>query len=200
MSGGADGGGVPFAVAVLSMPPLSTSAWVTVYVAVHVTGDSVGDNVAIVGVPSPQSIADRPGSGSLTLMSVSVTVPVFATSNEYVMTSPAAAALAGSAVLARVSSDVWSVSTVSVSAVGGIGSPPPGGVPVTDAVLVIAPASMSACVTEYVAVHVTGSSAGASEAIDGEPSPQSTSERPGSGSVTVTAVSVTLPVLSTSNE
>ena len=69
--------------------------------------------------------------------------------------------------------------------------PPPGFVPVAQATLSTLPASMSACVSVYVAVKVVLFEApGASDAI-GPPTTVTL------GSVTVTLVSVTLPVFVT---
>ena len=69
-------GEVPVAVAVFTIDPASTSACVTVYVAVHVV-DAVGARVE-----AGQVTADRLGSGSLTATALSVTLPVFVTANE----------------------------------------------------------------------------------------------------------------------
>ena len=73
-------------------------------------------------------------------------------------------------------------------------SDPIGGVPVAVAVLRIEPASMSACVTVYEAVHVVESD-GAN--VD---TGHDTEDNPGNGSVTSTEVIVTLPSLVTKNE
>ena len=67
-------GGVPAAVAVLTTWPASTSAWVVVYVAEHVT-DAPGASV----VTPLQSTVDRPGRGSVRPTDVSVTLPGFVT-------------------------------------------------------------------------------------------------------------------------
>jgi hypothetical protein len=71
---------------------------------------------------------------------------------------------------------------------------PSGGRPVTVAVLAITPASMFGWVTLYVAVQVV-EMPGASDVTG-----QVTADRPGSGSLTTTPMSVTLPVLVTRNE
>ena len=68
---------------------------------------------------------------------------------------------------------------------------PFGSVPVAVARFRTVPASRSACVTEYVAVHVR-TSPGAS--VTGASRSQSSADRPGSGSVITTSVSVTLPM------
>ena len=73
-------------------------------------------------------------------------------------------------------------------------SGPLGGVPVAVAVFTIEPASMSATVTVYDAVHVIETE-GAS--VD---TGQLMTERPGNGSVTPTVVNVTLPVFVTNKE
>jgi hypothetical protein len=77
--------------------------------------------------------------------------------------------------------------TVAVAVTRG----PLGGVPDAVAVFVTPPASTSACVVAYVAVQ-DSSWAGASVSVG-----QLTDERPGSKSVTLTEVSVTLPVFVT---
>jgi hypothetical protein len=66
-------GGVPDAVAVFTTCPASTSAWVSVYVFVHVV-DAPGASV-VVGQDTV------PTFGSLTPTEVSVTLPVFVTTN-----------------------------------------------------------------------------------------------------------------------
>jgi hypothetical protein len=75
-------GGVPDAVAVFVIEPASTSAWVTVYVPVHVA-DAPGANVVTGheitgGVPVPENAV------SAALTPVNVLLPVFVTWNEYV--------------------------------------------------------------------------------------------------------------------
>ena len=71
---------------------------------------------------------------------------------------------------------------------------PTGGVPVAVAVFAIDPASMSACVTVYDAVHVV--EAPGVSVVTGH----ATADRPDSGSVTPIEVRVTLPALATRNE
>jgi hypothetical protein len=71
-------GGVPVAVAVFAIDPASTSACVTTYVVVHVV-DALGANVL-----TGQLIGDNPACGSDTPTDVSVTLPVFVTTKEYV--------------------------------------------------------------------------------------------------------------------
>ena len=75
-STGAPAGGVPAAVAVLATDPASMSACATVYVAVHVV-EAPGASV----VAGHETI-DSPGNGSDTATDVSVTLPVFVTTNE----------------------------------------------------------------------------------------------------------------------
>jgi hypothetical protein len=75
-------GGVPIAVAESASDPLSRSAWVTVYVAVHVVA------AAGASVVARQVIGDKPVASdgadwvSATVTPVSVTLPVFFTANE----------------------------------------------------------------------------------------------------------------------
>ena len=69
-------GGVPDTVAVFAIEPAFMSANVTVYVAVHVVV-AAGFSVAC-----GHETADKPGSGSVTAIPVSVTLPVFDTKNE----------------------------------------------------------------------------------------------------------------------
>ena len=75
-------GGVPEAVAVLATTPAFTSDCVMVRVAVQVV-DAPGANVVDGHV-----MADRPGSGSVMVTEVSVTLPVFVTAKENVCVSP----------------------------------------------------------------------------------------------------------------
>ena len=179
-------GGVPLAVAVFTTEPASTSACVTEYDAEQVVeppGASVGTG---------QMTAVRPGNGSDTPTAVSVTLPVFVTTNEYATVWPAAMTLFGTADFATlIDGDCVTVTTaVSLSVTG----PPTGGVPDAVAEFEIEPASTSACVVAYDAVHVVDAP-GANV-----PTGQVTAVNPGSGSATPTEVSVTLPVLVTTNE
>ncbi len=74
-------GGTPVAVAVLVVDPRSTSAWVSVYVAVNVV-ESPGARVATeAGVIAPSSPVPS-NSPSLTVTSVIVTLPELVTKNE----------------------------------------------------------------------------------------------------------------------
>jgi hypothetical protein len=79
---------------------------------------------------------------------------------------------------------------VSVAVTAG----PDGGSPLAVAVLAIAPASTSACVTTYVAVHVVA--AFGASVLTG----QVTGDKPACGSVTPTECNVTLPVFETTYE
>ena len=183
---GAPIGGVPLAVAVFTIEPASTSACDTAYDAVHVV-DAPGANDA-----TGHDTADRPGNGSDTPTAVSVTLPVFVTTNEYATVWPAAVTLFGTADFTTpIAGDRVTVTTAeSVSDTGA----PTGGVPVAVAVFVTEPASTSACDTAYDAVHVVDAP-GANDATGHD-----TADRPGNGSDTPTAVNVTLPVFVTTNE
>ena len=72
------------------------------------------------------------------------------------MSCPAAENVVGSAVLTTVNAGVWVAVTVAV-VVGEVTGSPFGSTPVADAVLVTDPASTSAWVVVYVAVHVIDS-------------------------------------------
>ena len=100
--------------------------------------------------------------------------------------------MAGATVLASVTSGVAGAVKVALSV--SLTAGPIGGVPVAVAVFTTVPASMSACVTVYEAaqvVHAPGAN---------DDTGQVTADRPGSGSDTPIAVSVTVPVLVTRNE
>ena len=185
-------GGVPDAVAVLSIDPAFTSVWVMVRVAVHVV-DPPGANVV-----AGHEMADRPLSGSVIETAVSVTLPVFVTANENVWVSPMdAPAGAVSVVMATVLVNemvlVWLIGVV-VEELFEVMAGPDGGVPLADAVLMIDPALTSVWVMVRVAVHVVD--APGASVVEGH----EIADNPLSGSVTDTAVSVTLPVLVTTNE
>ena len=70
-------GGVPVAVAVLRIEPVSMSASVTVYEAVQVV------EIEGANVDTGHETTDRPGNGSVTPTDVSVTLPLLVTKNEY---------------------------------------------------------------------------------------------------------------------
>ena len=84
---------------------------------------------------------------------------------------------------------VWVAVTVADDVADTAG--PVGGLPVTDAVLLTTPAFMSANVTSLVAVHVVD--AFGASVLTGHV----TAVKPGSGSLTVMPVRVTLPTLVT---
>ena len=81
-------GGVPVTRAVLRTVPESTSACVTVYVAVPTTW---APGARVPAVPGQvRAIALRPACGSATATPVSVTFPALRAVNVYVMTLPTA--------------------------------------------------------------------------------------------------------------
>ena len=82
--------------------------------------------------------------------------------------------------------------TVTVFDPTGAVGVPDGGVPTTEAVLITLPASRSACVTECAPVHVV--EAPGASVVTGHETPAVRA------SLTVTEVTVTLPVLVTTNE
>ena len=86
---------------------------------------------------------------------------------------------------------VWTAGTVTVFDGTGVSAGPLGGVPVTAAVLTTDPASRSAWVTVCVPVQVVDAPGASVVAVQVTPVVL--------GSVTVTAVRVTLPVLVTVN-
>ena len=136
--------------------------------------------------------AERPLIGSLTVTACSVTLPVFRAENEYVTTSPATTPVAGDGVLVKLMDGAKCVVTVVLpSKLTGL---PLGSYPEAVAVLSMCPASTSACVTAYFATHFIVSP-GAIEV--GAGGLQSNAESPGSGSVTSTLSTVTVPVFST---
>ena len=142
---GVPSGGVPVAVAVFVSVPASTSAWVTVYVAVQVSNwpaNSVVDGQSITeSAPVPEK------SVSATPTPVSVTFPVLVTKNEYVTVSPAFVTWAGLADLAIVIPGWGGVGTVTVEGPDGTGVVPPTGVPSAVAVLLTEPEFTSAAVS-----------------------------------------------------
>ena len=185
-------GGVPDAVAVLAIAPAFTSVWVIVRVAEQVV------NAPGVNVVDGQLMADRPGSGSVMLTEVRVTLPVLVTAKENVCVSPSDAPEGAVSVVIETDFNnvivlVWVIG-VAVDELLDVTAGPVGGVPDADAVLMIDPAFTSAWVIVRVAVHVVDDP-GAS-VVDG----QMIADRPDSGSVMVTDVNVTLPVFVTRNE
>jgi hypothetical protein len=188
-------GGVPDAVAVLVIEPASMSAWVTTYVAVQVVdccgATGAAGQVTTGAVPVPEN------ADSATATPVRVWLPVFVTRNEYVTVCPAAVTVVGLAVF---SSDRLAIAlAVTVAVDGGeVTAGPAGGVPDAVAVLVIEPASMSACVTTYVAVHVVDV-AGA-RVVTGQLTAGGVPVPVNAVSATFRLVSVTLPVFVTKKE
>ena len=71
-------GGLASTVPVFEIDPASTSAWVVVYVAVQVTV-APGANEAMTFELFPQSMAESPLIGSVTVAELSVTFPAFST-------------------------------------------------------------------------------------------------------------------------
>ena len=71
-------GGLASTEPVFEIDPASTSAWVVVYVAVQVTV-APGANEAMTFELLPQSMAESPLIGSVTVAELSVTLPVFST-------------------------------------------------------------------------------------------------------------------------
>ena len=135
----------PAASAVLVTEPASTSACVAVYVAVQVTlspGASVpmaGGQVIEDRIPVPlklSSVIDVP---------VTVTLPVLVTTKEKVTPWPAAVTAVGATVCLMVSAGAAVAVTFAVDG-GEVSVVPDGSVALAVAVLVIVPASTSACV------------------------------------------------------
>jgi hypothetical protein len=175
-------GAVPWAVAVLLTCPRFTSAWVSVYVAVHVRDAP--------GASAPPGQVTVPTFGSVTLTADNVTLPVFVTRNVYPIVDPTVfpdgvpACLSNVIVLVRVIGvDVLSVAVTAA---------PVGGVPDAVAVLSTTPAFTSAWVNVYVAVHVRDA--------PGASAPPGQLTAPTFASVTLTGFSVTLPVFVIRNE
>ena len=185
-------GAVAVADAVLITDPVFTSLWVMVRVAVQVAeapGASVADG---------QLIADKPGNGSATLSPVNVTLPLLNTLNPNVCMSPNDAPVGAVSVVIfadLVSNNdwVWVIGVV-VDDGAEVTAEPDGGVPVAVAVFVTRPAFMSDWVMVRVAVHAVV--APGARVADGH----ETADRPANGSLTRTAVRVTLPVLVMANE
>src|SRR6478752_584387 len=119
---------------------------------------------------------------------VRVTFPLFVTTYVYVMTSPTAAYVWGSALLTSVRAAVCVACAVAVS-VAGV-SVPPAGVPSAVALLVTVPASRSAWVTVWTAVQVVVS-------VGARVVASQTGAGSTLSSLTARSVIVTLPVLVT---
>ena len=77
-------GGVPVAVAVLSIAPASTSACCTTYVAVH-SSSPPGARVRSAGHDTSDRVPAPENAPSTTAASVNVTLPVFAIVKVYVI-------------------------------------------------------------------------------------------------------------------
>ncbi len=109
---------------------------------------------------------------------------------------PAAVISVRSAVFVTVSAGAGSpgISTVVGGDTGGV---PDGGVPVAVAVFDSCPASMSACVSVYVAVHSTCAPGASDAAPAGHVIADTSPEPVNAVSSTVTSVRVTLPVFVT---
>ena len=134
-------GGVPVADAVLLTIPAFTSVWAIGRVAVHVV-DAPGASVV-----AAHETAERPGMGSLTVIAVRVTLPVFVTAKENVWVSPKDAPVgAVSVVMATdfvsVIVLVWLIGVV-VDELLDVTAGPVGGIPEADAVLMTDPAFTS---------------------------------------------------------
>ena len=181
-------GSFPVAVTLFVMLPLSTSAWVTSYVAVAVAVAAAVSPGAIVVLSSAPSW--MPGSGSVSVRSFTVWFPVFVTVIVYVIVSPTATLASLSAFFVTVSAGFpFSVSTVQSSSSDT--SLPCGSSPAAVALLSIFPASTSFWATVYVAVAVAVSS-GASVVALSAPS-----VTPSSTSVSSSPLTVTLPMFFT---
>lgn len=185
-------GGVPLAFAVLLTDPAFTSAWLMIRVAVHVV-DAPG-----VRIVSEQLIDDRPGNGSTMAIAVSITLPVLVTKNEKVCVSPSDGPVGVVSVVSVTDLDsesvlIWLIG-VAVDDGFDVVANPFGGLALAVAVLSTDPALTSAWVIVRVAEHVVerpGARMVSGQLID---------DMPVNGSVTATALTVTLPVLVTKNE
>lgn len=170
-------------------------ACVTAYVPVHVI-DSCGANVVTGheitgGVPVPENAV------SCADTSVNVTLPALTTKNEYATDCPAAVTVVGVTVFLIDSAGDGVLVTVAVDG-SDVTADPVGGVPVATAVLVIEPASMSACVTVYVPVQ--GVDASGASVVTGQVTAGGVSVPEKAVSSAATPVSVELPVLVTRKE
>jgi hypothetical protein len=127
-------GGVPATVAVSITWPAATSAGVIVWLAVQVRVAP-----AARGVVGQLTVLMM---GSVTAMSVMVTLPVFVTAKANGMMSPTAVA-PGPADLTIDSVGVWTAAMSTAFEATGVSGVPVGGVPLTAAVLTTWPASRS---------------------------------------------------------
>jgi hypothetical protein len=112
-------------------------------VAVQVSASPGARLTGPVGQVIAERVPDPEKFESVTVGSVSVTLPVLVTRNEYVTFSPTAAAVT-SAVFFTVIPGVAGIVTVDDDGVDGTGVVDPGGVPSAVAVFVSVPASTSA--------------------------------------------------------
>jgi hypothetical protein len=142
-------GGVPVAVAMFVMEPASTSACVTVYVAVQVICIVGMSNAAPAGQVTGDMVPIPVNEFSLTATLLRVTLPVLVTTNEYVISRPTVneAASEGDADFTSVNAGAGAAVTVAVDGPESVGVVAPGAVPCATAVFVTEPASISACVT-----------------------------------------------------
>ena len=114
-----------------------------------------GANVAGAGHTGADNVPVPVNAPSTGCTSVSVTFPVLVTKKLKVTVCPALAELTGTADFSRVSAGAWVIVTTAVDGPDTGVVSPGGGTAVAVAVLLIVPASTSACVATYVAVHVT---------------------------------------------
>jgi hypothetical protein len=192
-------GGAPEAVAVLLTEPFVWSAVVMVYgpETVHVV-------VAFGASVVPWQVMVSPASsGSATDTLVRVTFPVLVTANEYVIRSPAStnpsellSAMPATVFTSRI--DGVRVTATMASEAGDVIAGPVGGLPVAVAVLRMEPASISAWVAAYTAVHVIDD-AGA-RAVAGHDTVGAGAAGGVRASASEMPVSVTFPVLRTTKE
>lgn len=141
-----DPGSVAETVAVLTTEPLFRSASVTVC-----------EPVQVVDCPGASVVArhDTPDVlGSVTLIDDSVTLPVLRTVKEYGIVSPMVEYPVFAVFFEIVIAGVCVALTVTVFDIAGAIGVPPGGVPVTEAVLTTDPESRLAWVTVWVAEQV----------------------------------------------
>jgi hypothetical protein len=158
-----------------------------------------GANDGVAGQFGADIVPEPVNAPSATLGLVNVTLPVLVTRNEYVTTSPAKATVAGAADFTSEIAGAGGAVTVVFDG-GDVTSGPVGGVPVAVAVFVTCPASTSACVTEYVAVHVTETPGASDAAPAGHDTADNVPVPEKAPSVTVTFVRVVLPEFVTRNE
>jgi hypothetical protein len=193
-------GGEPDAVAAFVILPASTSACVTVYVAEQIICPP-GANDVVAGQLGADIAPEPLNDPSTTVGLFNVTLPVFVTTNEYVITRPTVneAASDGDADFTMLIAAAGVIVTFALDG-GDVTVPPVGEVPDAVAVFVTFPASTSACVVEYDAVHVTD----APGANDAAPAGQLTADNvpvpENAVSPTDTFANVTLPVFVTTNE